>query len=337
MPSRSIRPGKPSHFSVESAPHPQNSYASLSLKPTPRPRLLGRYLVATSCSELHVLTGPGPFFDEFAVLESCAGSDQRDEVGCVHSAPPGLCGLDELEGHRDSGGAGGFGLIPRSGDIARPCALTGKRRSARLIRSLGDGNSDSDGDSMTPRGAPLGALVAVEMSPRQRDLPRLTVRRILAPEASFVPGVAACETTRPFATRGERIRTTLPGAHAYARRSMLARASGRLRTLGTRQPAGGLLGVPPAGGGPVPPAGGGPVSANAEPVPTARAARIVAITRLIAVFVTEDPFSALESCRGGTGLVLAPGRGRGASVAVSRSASRPAVSSRFRRSPRPDQ
>jgi hypothetical protein len=45
-------------------------------------------------------------FDDFAVLESCAGSDQRDEVGCVHSAPPAVCGLDEHEGHRDPGAAG---------------------------------------------------------------------------------------------------------------------------------------------------------------------------------------------------------------------------------------
>jgi hypothetical protein len=31
-------------------------------------------------------------------------------VGWVHSAPPGLCGLDELDGHRDSGGAGAGSL-----------------------------------------------------------------------------------------------------------------------------------------------------------------------------------------------------------------------------------
>jgi hypothetical protein len=41
--------------------------------------------------------------DEFAVLEAGAGSNQGDEVGCVDGAPPGLCGLDELECHRDPG------------------------------------------------------------------------------------------------------------------------------------------------------------------------------------------------------------------------------------------
>jgi hypothetical protein len=30
-------------------------------------------------------------FDEFACLEACAGADERDEVGCVHGAPAGLC------------------------------------------------------------------------------------------------------------------------------------------------------------------------------------------------------------------------------------------------------
>jgi hypothetical protein len=34
--------------------------------------------------------------DEGALLEPCAGADQRDQVGCVGRAPPGLCGLDEL-------------------------------------------------------------------------------------------------------------------------------------------------------------------------------------------------------------------------------------------------
>ena len=45
-------------------------------------------------------------FGEGAVLEPCAGADQRDLVGCVERTPPGLCGLDELQRHRDAGGAG---------------------------------------------------------------------------------------------------------------------------------------------------------------------------------------------------------------------------------------
>jgi hypothetical protein len=42
-----------------------------------------------------------------AVLESCAGTTQHDQVGCVHSAPAVLC---QLEGRRDSGGAGAGSL-----------------------------------------------------------------------------------------------------------------------------------------------------------------------------------------------------------------------------------
>jgi hypothetical protein len=30
-------------------------------------------------------------FDELAVLEYRAGTDQRDELGCVDGPPPGLC------------------------------------------------------------------------------------------------------------------------------------------------------------------------------------------------------------------------------------------------------
>lgn len=42
--------------------------------------------------------------DEHALLEHCAGSDEGDRVGCVDGTPPGLCGLDVLERHRDAGG-----------------------------------------------------------------------------------------------------------------------------------------------------------------------------------------------------------------------------------------
>lgn len=36
-------------------------------------------------------------FDEFAVFELRAGSDERDQVRCIHRAPAGLCGLDSLK------------------------------------------------------------------------------------------------------------------------------------------------------------------------------------------------------------------------------------------------
>ena len=38
-------------------------------------------------------------FDKLAVDELGAGPDECDEVGCVHGAPAGLGGLDQLEGH----------------------------------------------------------------------------------------------------------------------------------------------------------------------------------------------------------------------------------------------
>jgi hypothetical protein len=37
-------------------------------------------------------------------LEPCAGADQRDHVGCVERAPPGLCGLAELFNDLVAGG-----------------------------------------------------------------------------------------------------------------------------------------------------------------------------------------------------------------------------------------
>ena len=44
-------------------------------------------------------------FDLFAVGEGDAGADERDQVGCVHHAPPGLGGFDELERHRYASGS----------------------------------------------------------------------------------------------------------------------------------------------------------------------------------------------------------------------------------------
>src|SRR5665647_839640 len=49
-------------------------------------------------------------FEEFALLEACAGADQGDQVGCVDRAPAVLGGLDELERHRDPGGSGARAL-----------------------------------------------------------------------------------------------------------------------------------------------------------------------------------------------------------------------------------
>jgi hypothetical protein len=39
----------------------------------------------------------------WAGLERVSGSDEGDEVECVHGPPPVLCGLDQLERHRDPG------------------------------------------------------------------------------------------------------------------------------------------------------------------------------------------------------------------------------------------
>ena len=49
-------------------------------------------------------------FDEFAVFETCSGSDEGDEVGRVDRTPTVLGGFDELEGHRNPGGAGAGAL-----------------------------------------------------------------------------------------------------------------------------------------------------------------------------------------------------------------------------------
>ena len=56
----------------------------------------------------------GGSFDEFAVVERRTGTDEGDEVGCVHRPPPGLRGLDQLERHRQAGSAGAGAL----GDLA---------------------------------------------------------------------------------------------------------------------------------------------------------------------------------------------------------------------------
>ncbi|GED83205.1 hypothetical protein TNCT6_02900 [Streptomyces sp. 6-11-2] len=48
----------------------------------------------------------GGALDELAAFEAGSGPDEGDEVGCVHGPPPGLGGLDELENHRQGGGAG---------------------------------------------------------------------------------------------------------------------------------------------------------------------------------------------------------------------------------------
>ena len=49
-------------------------------------------------------------FDELALVERGAGPDQSDQVGGVDHPPPGLRGLDQLERHRDPGGAGARAL-----------------------------------------------------------------------------------------------------------------------------------------------------------------------------------------------------------------------------------
>ena len=63
----------------------------------------------------------GRSFDEFAVVERRTGTDEGDEVWCVHRSPPGLRGLDELERHRQTGGAGARALrdlapVPNGGE-----------------------------------------------------------------------------------------------------------------------------------------------------------------------------------------------------------------------------
>src|SRR6516225_152688 len=45
-------------------------------------------------------------FEQFALVEHGAGTDEGDQVRRVHHAPAGLRGLDQLVGHGDTGGAG---------------------------------------------------------------------------------------------------------------------------------------------------------------------------------------------------------------------------------------
>jgi hypothetical protein len=52
-------------------------------------------------------------FDEDAVPERRAGSDQRDEVGGIDGTPAVLCRLEEFERQRDPGG-------PRAGPLGDP-------------------------------------------------------------------------------------------------------------------------------------------------------------------------------------------------------------------------
>ena len=66
-------------------------------------------------------------FDEGAFLEPCACADQRDQVGCVERAPPGLCGLDELF---DDLVAGGGWLRTRA---SSPSLRTANRPSSRQL------------------------------------------------------------------------------------------------------------------------------------------------------------------------------------------------------------
>ena len=65
----------------------------------------------SGCLSSLLLILVGGTFDEFAVDEGGAGTDERDEVGRVDHPPPGLGRLDQLERHRDPRGptAGTFG------------------------------------------------------------------------------------------------------------------------------------------------------------------------------------------------------------------------------------
>jgi hypothetical protein len=48
----------------------------------------------SGCFGLRLVVGS---FDELAGVKDSSGSDEGDEVGCIHGSPAGLCGLDELE------------------------------------------------------------------------------------------------------------------------------------------------------------------------------------------------------------------------------------------------
>jgi hypothetical protein len=50
-------------------------------------------------------------FDDFSLLKRGTGAEQGDEVGCVDGTLSGLCGLDELERHRDSSSSARTGSL----------------------------------------------------------------------------------------------------------------------------------------------------------------------------------------------------------------------------------
>lgn len=69
-------------------------------------------------------------FDQHALVEGRAGSDEGDQVGCVDRAPAALGGLNELVGHGDSGGAGARPLgDPLAQADGREGRLDGIRRA----------------------------------------------------------------------------------------------------------------------------------------------------------------------------------------------------------------
>jgi hypothetical protein len=76
-------------------------------------------------------------------VEDCSGSDEGDQVWCVESPPAGLCGVDELVGHGNSGGTGARPLVTlvRNLTVANVCRtvsygqdLTRSTRTTRNVR-----------------------------------------------------------------------------------------------------------------------------------------------------------------------------------------------------------
>jgi hypothetical protein len=53
----------------------------------------------------------GVAFNELAAFEAGPGAGERDEVGCVDSAPAFLGGVDQLECRGDPGGLGDGPLV----------------------------------------------------------------------------------------------------------------------------------------------------------------------------------------------------------------------------------
>ena len=103
---------------------------------------------SSGCFRLGVLSGP---FDEFAVDEGRAGTEQGDEVGSVDGAPAVLRCLDELERHRQpcgprAGALGDLGPVPDSGEggldrvgRAQMHPVLGGVAPSRTISSISDG------------------------------------------------------------------------------------------------------------------------------------------------------------------------------------------------------